>query len=45
MGRQAVRRTEVAGHPIAKGIIMNSHVGVHRYARWFEGARAFRPER
>ena len=46
MGRQAVRRSEVAGHPIAKGMIVIIPTWVvHRDPRWFEEAETFRPER
>ena len=46
MGRQAVRATEVAGHPLAPGtiVILPTWV-VHRDGRWYEDAEAFRPER
>jgi len=46
MGRQAVRGTEVAGHPVAPGtvVILPTWV-VHRDGRWYEDAEAFRPER
>jgi cytochrome P450 len=46
MGRQAVRPTEVAGHPIAPGLIVAIPACVvHRDARWFDEPEAFRPER
>lgn len=46
MGRQALRATEVAGHPVARGtvVILPTWV-VHRDPRWYEAPEAFRPER
>jgi cytochrome P450 len=46
MGREATRSTEVAGHPIARGVIVVMPTWVvQRDARWFEEPEAFRPER
>lgn len=46
LGRQAVRATEIAGHPIeAKDIFIAPIWVVHRDRRWFEEPEAFRPER
>ncbi len=46
MGRLAVKATEVAGYPIAPGVIVAIPTCVvHRDARWFEEPEAFRPER
>jgi len=46
LGRQAVKPTEIAGHPVAKGdiLIVGTYV-VQRDARWFEEPESFRPER
>jgi len=46
LARQAVNPTEVAGHPLAPGlvVIMPAWV-VHRDPRWFEDPETFRPER
>jgi cytochrome P450 len=46
MGRQAMRRSEVAGYSVAKGMIIIIPTWVvHRDPRWFEEPAAFRPER
>ena len=46
MGRQAVKATEVAGHPVAPGVIVILPTWVvHRDPRWWEEPEAFRPER
>ena len=46
LGRQAVRATEIAGHPVAaKDIFIAPTWVVHRDRRWFEEPEAFRPER
>ena len=46
LGRQAITRTEVAGHPIpARVIVIVPTWVVHRDARWFPDPDAFRPER
>jgi cytochrome P450 len=46
MGRQAVRRTEVSGHAVAKGMIIIVPTWVvHRDPRWFAEPEAFCPER
>jgi cytochrome P450 len=46
LGRQAARPSEVAGHPVAPGlIVVIPTCVVHRDARWFEDPEAFRPER
>jgi cytochrome P450 len=46
MGRQAGTSTEVAGHPIARGVIVILPTWVvQRDPRWFEEPEAFRPER
>ena len=46
LGRQAVRATEIAGHPVArKDIFIAPTWVVHRDRRWFEEPDAFRPER
>src|SRR4030095_234526 len=46
LGRQAVRATEIASHPIeAKDIFIAPTWVVHRDRRWFEEPEAFRPER
>jgi len=46
LGRQAVRATEIAGHPVAvNDIFITPTWVVHRDSRWFEEPRAFRPER
>lgn len=46
LGRQAVRATEIGGHPIApKDIFIAPTWVVHRDRRWFEEPEAFRPER
>src|SRR5262245_10896208 len=46
LGRQAVRPTEVAGFPIARGVIVGMPTwSVQRDARWFDDPAAFRPER
>jgi cytochrome P450 len=46
LARQAVKPTEVAGHPLAPGlvVIMPAWV-VHRDPRWFAEPEAFLPER
>ena len=46
LARQAVNPTEVAGYPLAPGlvVIMPAWV-VHRDPRWFEDPETFRPER
>jgi cytochrome P450 len=46
LARQAVNPSEIAGHPIAPGlvVIMPAWV-VHRDSRWFDDPEAFRPER
>jgi cytochrome P450 len=44
MARQAVRPTEVAGHPVASGVIVVLPAWVvHRDPRWFEDPETFRP--
>jgi cytochrome P450 len=46
LGRQAVKATEIAGHPVAKGdILIACTYVVQRDARWFEEPESFRPER
>jgi cytochrome P450 len=46
LGRQAARPTEIAGYPIAAGVIVIIPTWVvHRDPRWFEEPEAFRPER
>jgi cytochrome P450 len=46
LGRQAVRASEIAGHPVAvDDIFITPTWVVHRDPRWFEEPRAFRPER
>jgi cytochrome P450 len=46
MARQARGPTEVAGHPVAPGVIVILPTWVvHRDPRWFEDPEAFRPER
>jgi cytochrome P450 len=46
LGRQAVTPTEVAGHPLAAGlIVILPTIAVHRDARWFDEPERFRPER
>ncbi len=46
LGRQAATSTEVAGHPIARGVIVIlPTLVVQRDPRWFEEPEAFRPER
>jgi cytochrome P450 len=46
LGRQAVRATEIGGHPIAaKDIFIAPTWVVHHDRRWFEEPEAFRPER
>ncbi len=46
LGRQAVKATEIAGHPIAPSDILIAPTWVvHRDRRWFEDPEAFRPER
>jgi cytochrome P450 len=46
IGREAVRPTEVAGHPVpAGGIVIMPTWVVHRDVRWFDESEAFRPER
>ncbi len=46
MGRQAARPSEVAGYPVAAGVIVIVPTWVvHRDSRWFEEPEAFRPER
>src|SRR5262245_30499850 len=46
MARQALQRTEVAGHPVAPGVIVILPTWVvHRDPRWFDDPEAFRPER
>jgi cytochrome P450 len=46
LGRQAVRATEIAGHPVAASDIFIAPTWVvHRDRRWFEEPEAFRPER
>jgi cytochrome P450 len=46
LGRQAVKDSEIAGQPIAKGDIFIAPTWVvHRDRRWFEEPEAFRPER
>jgi cytochrome P450 len=46
LGRQAARATEVAGHPIAPGVIVIMPTWVvHRDARWHDEPETFRPER
>jgi cytochrome P450 len=46
MGRQAVRPTTIAGHPVRPGtvVILPTWV-VHRDPRWYEEPEAFHPER
>jgi len=46
IGRQASKPTEVAGHPLAAGVIviLPTYV-VQRDPRWFEAPETFRPER
>ena len=46
LARQAVNPSEIAGHPVAPGlvVIMPAWV-VHRDRRWFDDPEAFRPER
>jgi cytochrome P450 len=46
LGRQAATPTEIAGHPVAKGLIVVIPTSVvHRDGRWFEDPEAFRPDR
>jgi cytochrome P450 len=46
MGRQAIRRTQVGGHAVGRGVIVVIPTWVvHRDARWFPEPLAFRPER
>lgn len=46
IARQAVRPSEVSGHPVAPGVIVILPAWVvHRDRRWFEDPEAFRPER
>jgi cytochrome P450 len=46
MGRQAVKPTEVAGHPVPRGMIAILPAWVvHRDPRWWEEPETFRPER
>jgi cytochrome P450 len=46
MGRQALRPTEVTGHPVEPGVIVILPTWVvHRDPRWWEEPEAFRPER
>jgi cytochrome P450 len=46
IARQVVNPTEVAGHPLAPGLIVILPTWVvHRDPRWFEDPEAFRPER
>jgi len=46
MGRQATRATEVAGHPVARNVIVIMPTWVvHRDPRWFDEPEVFRPER
>ena len=46
MARQAREPTEVAGHPVAPGVIVILPTWVvHRDPRWFDEPEAFRPER
>lgn len=46
IGRQAATPTEVAGHPVAAGVIVVLPTWVvQRDPRWFEEPEAFRPER
>jgi cytochrome P450 len=46
LGRQATTSTEVAGHPVAAGVIVILPTFVvQRDPRWFEEPEAFRPER
>jgi cytochrome P450 len=46
LGRQAVKATEIAGHPVAASdIVIAPTWVVHRDRRWFEEPEAFRPER
>ena len=46
LGRQAAKRTEVTGYPLARGtiVIIPTWV-VQRDARWFDDPETFRPER
>lgn len=46
IARQAVRPSEVSGHPVAPGVIVILPAWVvHRDRRWFEDPEVFRPER
>jgi len=46
MGRQATSPTEVAGHPVARNVIVIMPTWVvHRDPRWFDEPEAFRPDR
>jgi cytochrome P450 len=46
MGREAINATEVAGVPLARGMIVAIPTWtVHRDPRWFDAPDAFRPER
>jgi cytochrome P450 len=46
VGRQAAKPTEVAGYPLAPGVMVIMPTwAVHRDARWFATPEAFRPER
>ncbi len=46
LGRQAIRRTAVAGHTLGRGVIVVVPTWVvHRDPRWFADPLAFRPER
>jgi cytochrome P450 len=46
LGRQAARPTEVAGYPVAPGVIVVIPTWVvQRDSRWFDEPEAFRPER
>jgi cytochrome P450 len=46
LGRQAIKASEIAGHPIARNDIFIAPAWVvHRDRRWFEEPEMFRPER
>jgi cytochrome P450 len=46
LGRQAARPSEVAGYPVAPGVVVIIPTWVvQRDARWFEEPETFRPER
>ncbi|MBM3220172.1 MAG: cytochrome P450 [Candidatus Rokubacteria bacterium] len=46
LGRQAVRATELGGHPLrVNDIVIAPTCVVHRDPRWFDEPEAFRPER